>query len=203
MIPKLFTSNSNPIRHRHIVKKIVKTSPQHLFGIVTDVDAYKSFLPFCKSSEILRRSNCGTMFDASLKIGVSNLPPLNVIEEEYVSRVKYYHENHNGSNIWVVNAKSIRSNLFHSLSSSWHLTQYNSVSKDELGKKTNGNNDEGLILDENGNIDPSYLYTSVRFEVEMSVFDPIISTALDKVLENVANQQIAAFERRCKDIPMY
>ncbi|GFH58791.1 hypothetical protein CTEN210_15267 [Chaetoceros tenuissimus] len=203
MIPKIFTSNSNPIRHRHIVNKIVKTSPQHLFGIVTDVDAYKSFLPFCKSSEILRRSNCGTMFDASLKIGVSNLPPLNVIEEEYVSRVKYHQENRNGSNVWIVNANSIRSNLFHSLSSSWQLTEYNSFSKDNLGEETNGNNDEGLFLNDNGNMDPSCLYTLVKFEVEMSVSDPIISTALDKVLENVANQQVAAFERRCKDIPMY
>lgn len=43
--------------------------------------------------------------------------------------------------------------------------------------------------------------TKVKFEVEMSVADPIISVAVERILENVAIQQIEAFERRCREIP--
>jgi hypothetical protein len=52
----------------------------------------------------------------------------------------------------------------------------------------------------NGGVD-TILYTKVQFEVEMSVIDPLISTALDQVLESVALQQMEAFEKRCKLVP--
>lgn len=184
MIPKIFRSSANPVQHRHVVNKILAISPQHLYSIVTDVDSYKLFLPFCNSSKILRRSNCGTQFDASLTIGVSNLPPLNAIEEEYVSRVRHVQQvSSDGRDEWIVEAKSIRSNLFHGLSSSWHLTTY-----------THGLADKDCANDE-------MKMTKVKFEVEMSVADPIISVAVERILENVAIQQIEAFERRCRDIP--
>ena len=43
--------------------------------------------------------------------------------------------------------------------------------------------------------------TNVEFEVEISVSDPIITLALDGSLGQVAKQQVAAFEKRCLDIP--
>jgi len=44
-------------------------------------------------------------------------------------------------------------------------------------------------------------WTNVEFQVEISVADPIIVAALDRVLESVAIQQVAAFEKRCSEIP--
>jgi len=196
MIPKIFSSGANPVRHRHVVSKIVATSPQHLYDIVIDVDSYKYFLPFCKSSQILRRSDCGTLFDASLKIGVSNLPPLNAIEEEYVSRVRHVQQvsRNDGKDEWIIEANSIRSNLFHGLSSSWQITL---LDKDVLLVRDRDGPTTSTSLDgKNGKI-----MTKVKFEVEISVADPIISVALENILESVAIQQMEAFEKRCKEIP--
>ena len=189
MIRKIFSASANPVRHRHVVNKIVATTPQHLYNIVIDVDSYKHFLPFCKSSQILRKSDCGTLFDASLTIGVSNLPPLNAIEEEYVSRVRHIQQvSPNGKDEWIIEANSIRSNLFHGLSSSWQIT---SLDKDAFvgDRPTSLGGEHGKQM------------TKVKFEVEMSVADPIISVALKKILESVAIQQMEAFEKRCKEIP--
>jgi coenzyme Q-binding protein COQ10 len=195
MIPRIFSSNSNPVLKRHIVNKVVAIAPQHLFDVVTDVDSYKHFLPFCKSSQILRSSDCGTFFDASLKIGVSDLPPLNSIEEEYVSRVKHMRrQTSDGTPEWIVEAKSIKSNLFHGLSSSWRLSEGESSNTrtsltDPVDKTIENIVGNGQSL------------TNVEFQVEMSVTDPLMAAALDQVLESVALQQVAAFEQRCRDIP--
>jgi coenzyme Q-binding protein COQ10 len=164
------------------VNKILATTPQHLYDIVIDVDSYKHFLPFCKSSQILRKSDCGTLFDASLTIGVSNL-----LEEEYVSRVRHVSPK-NGKDEWIIEANSMRSKLFHGLSSSWHIT---SLNKDTLvgDMPTSLGGEHGKTM------------AKVKFEVEMSVADPILSVALKKILESVAIRQMEAFEKRCKEIP--
>jgi Oligoketide cyclase/lipid transport protein len=203
MIPSIFLSKtaSHPIRHRHVVKKILDTSPQHLYNIVIDVDSYRDFLPFCKSSRILRRSNCGEMFDASLKIGVSDIPPLNALEEEYISRVRHVQlvSPLDGRNEWIVEAKSIKSNLFHGLSSCWKLTQINTEDIEMKHSYPLSHPKDDPKRDGTVNI----YTTKVEFEVEISVLDPFISTALDQVLEGVALQQMEAFEKRCKLVPEY
>lgn len=189
IIPK-FLRNNNPITKRHVVKKIVKTRPQHLFSIVTDVDSYRNFLPFCKDSKVLRRSDCGTMFDASLVVGISDIPPFDRLEEQYISRVtqKHIQSKEDGNKEWIVEAQSIRSHLFDSLSSRWRITEYIDT--------TNSNH-----LNERETKDELNIFSNVEFEVEISVADPIVIAALDHVLEGVAEQQVVAFERQCEDRP--
>ena len=172
------------------MNKILATTPQHLYDIVIDVDSYKHFLPFCKSSQILRKSDCGTLFDASLTIGFNIFPPLNAINEAYVSRVRHVQQvsPKNGKDEWIIEANSMRSKLFHGLSSSWHIT---SLNKDTLvgDMPTSLGGEHGKTM------------AKVKFEVEMSVADPILSVALKKILESVAIRQMEAFEKRCKEIP--
>ena len=43
--------------------------------------------------------------------------------------------------------------------------------------------------------------TSVDFRVEMTVSDPITIAVLDRVLYNVAESQVNAFEKRCRELP--
>jgi coenzyme Q-binding protein COQ10 len=201
MIPRILNPNSKPSLKKHVVNKLVEIAPQHLFSVVTDVNSYKYFLPFCKASQILRRSDCGTMFDASLKIGVSDMPPLNSIEEEYVSRVKYFQQlSSSGKREWIVEAKSIKSNLFQGLNSSWKLSDVTAMQSPHHGNVTNSFDTNGTVEDKLTEAAP---LTNVKFEVEMSVTDPIIAVALDQVLESVALQQIEAFEKRCRDIPFH
>ena len=178
----------------YVEKRVLRTSPMHLLNIISDVDSYSQFLPQCTHSRILRRSNCGTMFDATLTVG---LPPL--LSEEYVSRVKVDKEE------MTVEARSIRSSLFDSLKSRWKLR---SVSTSQAQKKelSRGRNDLSDITlgNLNSDIDGSETepeYCDVEFEVEIKASNPLIVGTLDKVLEEVAGKQVAAFERRCAQIP--
>lgn len=191
-LQNIVRSSSKPIKKGHIVRKLVATPPEHLFSIVNDVDAYQKFLPFCKSSKILRKSSCETQFDASLRVGVSDLPPLNAIEEEYISRVKLEKKNTNGCKEWIVEAKSIRSTLFHGLRSKWNLREVEDPNIHTGMSRTSTKCAESTTTP----------WTEVEFYVEMTVSDPILATALDQVLESVANQQIEAFEKRCLETPI-
>lgn len=212
------SSSQKPLQHRHTIQKIVKTCPQHLYNIVTDVDSYRDFLPFCKSSRILRRSNCGTMFDASLRIGVSDIPPLNGMEEEYVSRVRHIvrplSDDRTAANggsddsrkEWIVEAKSIKSHLFHSLNSCWKLTPIEYNPKEEVHDENNPQRyhyHQGQEVQRAQDSMASVHHTHVEFEVDIRVTDPFLSMALSQVLESVALQQMQAFEQRCKAVPFH
>lgn len=143
------------------------------------------------------------MFDASLQIGFGQNEFM--FQEEYVSRVtkkirKIEHEddNYDGDLLeWIVIAKSIKSTLFNNLNSSWKLTK---VSKEGHGGSVIPN----LINHDESALPPKQSFdviTNVEFEVEINVSNPIISTALDVSLEEVAKQQVAAFEKRCYEVP--
>eukprot|EP00544_Gedaniella_sp_CCMP2646_P013867 CAMPEP_0202499912 /NCGR_PEP_ID=MMETSP1361-20130828/31392_1 /ASSEMBLY_ACC=CAM_ASM_000849 /TAXON_ID=210615 /ORGANISM="Staurosira complex sp., Strain CCMP2646" /LENGTH=162 /DNA_ID=CAMNT_0049132217 /DNA_START=54 /DNA_END=538 /DNA_ORIENTATION=- len=150
------------VTKRHIERKILRTSPLHLFQIINNVDAYSEFLPLCTHSKVLKKLKGGRQYEAALTVG---LPPL--FTEKYVSRVFADPE------ALTVQAKSVESTLFESLDSKWKL------------KAVDSNED----------------LCDVHFEVEMSVSNPVIVNALDQVLEQVAGRQVAAFEKRCQEIP--
>lgn len=207
-ISKIIPSSQKIVTKRHTVKQILVVPPRHLYNIIIDVNSYSEFLPFCKTSQILRTSDCGTMFDASLQIGFgsSGSDGGNMFQEEYISRVtkkiqrmeEQQGSKNNNSLEWVVKAKSIRSTLFHGLNSSWRLTE--SKSGNNGGHHQHDEVPKLLEVDENTSSSIEYLHTKVEFEVEISVSNPLIAAALDGSLENVAKQQVAAFEKRCFDI---
>jgi len=170
---------------RHAERKILRVDPNELFNIITDVDKYSQFLPLCTHSKILRRSDCGTTFDATLTVG---LPPL--LSEDYVSRVKV------DEDAMTVNAKSIRSQKFDSLRSSWRLRKVPSGG----GGTANGDDDRNSSEADAKSKSPNKMWCDVEFEVEMTVSDPIIVATLDKVLQGVAGNQMEAFRRRCAEI---
>eukprot|EP00566_Odontella_aurita_P023163 CAMPEP_0113579630 /NCGR_PEP_ID=MMETSP0015_2-20120614/30180_1 /TAXON_ID=2838 /ORGANISM="Odontella" /LENGTH=127 /DNA_ID=CAMNT_0000483641 /DNA_START=147 /DNA_END=527 /DNA_ORIENTATION=+ /assembly_acc=CAM_ASM_000160 len=120
------------------------------------------------------------MYDASLTVG---LPPM--FSEEYVSRVTINKDD------MTVEARSIRSSAFESLKSSWKL-------RPVLEEDTNCIDSADRFVKSNEMSDSKW--SDVEFSVEMSVSDPIIVAALDKVMEEVAGRQISAFEKRCEDV---
>ena len=182
ILPNLMEATS-PIIKRHMEHRILKTHPKHLFQIIIDVDLYHQFLPLCTKSKILRHSNCGTMFDATLSVGLNP-----TLSEEYVSRVRLDKE------CLTVESKSIKSSVIESLSSRWKLKE---VSPMDLDLALQEQNDATLGCA----IDESTKWSEVQFEVEMSVRDPIMKLALDQVWEDVARGQMNAFERRCQELP--
>ena len=124
--------------------------------------------------------------DAVLRVGLPGLMEgggnnsnTSLLEERYVSRVRMIPANDTNP-VWTVEAKSIQSNLFDSLKSRWVIKHTPAPSPD--------------ITKNN---------CSVNFEVEIQVSNPLISFALDRVLKDVANAQVDAFEKRCRAVPFY
>jgi len=134
------------------------------------------------------------MFDAALTVG---LPPL--LSEEYVSRVKVDTET------MTVEARSIRSSLFDSLKSRWKLRPVPASraqqKESRRGVISLGNVASKILNSDNDQSKTEHEYCDVEFEVVIQASNPLIVGTLDKVLEEVAGTQVAAFERRCSQIP--
>ena len=197
--------------HKHTHQTTLNNiHPQHLYQIINNVDEYYSFLPYCNESKILQTSNCGTMYDAVLKVGLPSSSSLlpgsssSLLEERYVSRVKMIPPSTKDSNtkqpIWVVEAKSIQSQLFDSLKSRWELSiadDTNQSSSIDQQQQYINNNDSRV---DTNNVQSTATSCNVNFEVEIQVSNPLISFTLNQVLKDVAKKQVDAFEKRCIDI---
>ena len=106
----------SPTTKRHIERRILITDAMHLYRIIKDVDRYQEFIPLCSHSKVLRRSDDGRYFDATLTVGY---PPL--FTESYISRVHADLEN------LAVTAESIKSNHIDSLKSKFALKNVSSL----------------------------------------------------------------------------
>jgi len=150
------------------------------------------------------------MYDAVLTVGFSlpssSLLPgasSSLLEERYISRVKMIPPSTKDSNtkqpIWIVEAKSIQSQLFDSLKSRWQLsivddnTQSGSIDQRQYTNNVNSQYDTS-------NVPSTIASCNVNFEVEIQVSNPLISFTLNQVLKDVARKQVDAFEKRCNDI---
>jgi coenzyme Q-binding protein COQ10 len=161
----------SPVTKLHVERKVLHNRHAwHLFRIIQDVDAYSSFLPFCRHSKVIRRHDDNRfsrtlphVFDATLTVGT---PPPLTFQETYVSRVTVHPQT------LTIESKSIQSKLFDSLRSQWIL------------KDCPHSTDTGGVA------------TDVQCQVEITVSDPIMATTLDSFLQQVAKRQIEAFEMR-------
>ncbi|KAL9179947.1 hypothetical protein ACHAXT_007917 [Thalassiosira profunda] len=164
--------------HRHVHRSVLRqVHPRHLYQIINDVDQYQHFLPYCQESRILQRSPDGTMYDAVLRVGLPGLSNLPVPEERYVSRVRMLPAD-DGRPEWTVEAKSIQSQLFDSLSSRWELSLADGANGEEADEQAT-----------------EAASCQVNFEVELRVSNPLISLTLDQVLKDVARAQVDAHIR--------
>ena len=168
--------------HRHNHQSVLnQIHPKHLYQIINNVDEYQNFLPYCKESKILQVSSCKTMMDAVLRVGLpfGSSKSLASMEERYVSRVRMIppslDEEMTNEQVWIVEAKSIQSKLFDSLRSRWRLSL---ASREQ----------------------PTDVSCNVSFDVEITISNPVISFTLDKVLKDVAETQVQAFEKRCRNV---
>ena len=181
-----------PVQKYIRVQKQLDVNVHQLFRIITDVDRYSQFVPYCTHSQVLRRrheplpqqqkedSNLDDddlldsdgnrnkqqqqqqHFEATLTVGM----PL-VASETYVSSVVA------DRGTMTITSTSIESQRMDSLRSRWILQD----------------------------LSDSAVYTAdkchVDLQVELVVRDPVIVTVLDQFMEQVSHQQVEAFRRRC------
>jgi len=170
-------------------RKILPYSQRQLYGVVSDVDSYGHFLPFCKRSRVLtpRVYNHPTnkdayTVDAELAIGFGP------VEESYISKVTCVP-------FESVEAVS-QSRLFKNLTMVWSF-QYASrtsphpsnqpvpAASPSLGSATNTPDDGPTLL----NVDLSYSFSNA-----------LHATLAGKVFDGVSKEIVEAFERRCLEV---
>jgi ribosome-associated toxin RatA of RatAB toxin-antitoxin module len=200
---------------RHVERRIVPgISAQRLFEVVLDVNAYQTFLPYCRHSQIDKQL-AADAFRATLTVGI---PP--VLVETYTSHVAYHRrpsktpcenaapttastdDNNEDHPVFTVTTRSVESHYIESLWSRWKLQDVRPT-KNTAGEATNDVSTVPATSatstgGSNSPSDPSNEACRVEFEVEMQVRDPIIAAALDQLLPKVAVQQVDAFIQRSK-----
>jgi ribosome-associated toxin RatA of RatAB toxin-antitoxin module len=92
---------------KHFERKLIKQSVATLYEVVSDVNRYHEFVPWCKSSRVITRS--GQSMTAELEVG------FNVFAEKYVSKVEAVEPT-------SVTAISSQTNLFEYLRTEWKFT---------------------------------------------------------------------------------
>ena len=96
--------NSSKIHHE---RRLLKFTPEHVYSVISDVQSYNKFVPWCKKSDILRSTSSG--FEAELTIGFGPF------EEKYISNVTTI-------NPISVKAISTQTTLLEYLRTDWTIT---------------------------------------------------------------------------------
>lgn len=92
---------------KHHERRLIKFPAEHIFNIVSDVNQYKHFVPWCKGSRVITATE--NSMDAELKVGFGYL------NEKYMSKVTMQRP-------LVVTAISTQTNLFEYLKTEWKFS---------------------------------------------------------------------------------
>ena len=66
---------------KHVDKKILPHTPEQMFALVSDVEKYPEFLPWCIATRIKKREDGGTVLTADMVIGFK------MVREKFTSQV--------------------------------------------------------------------------------------------------------------------
>lgn len=191
------TASSAARGTRFSARKIVKgLTRRALYDVVRDVGAYCEFVPFCKGSRVTPRETWRARardedaetadgreyFEADLEIGFT------VFNEKYTSAVTCEAPR-------MVQARSVKSGLFENMTTTWRFTPLDGDEdeEDEDGR-AKGDDAKAREVTDGGVI--------VDFEIDFQVRDPMHAAAVSMVFDDVANSQINAFEKRCKQLAL-
>ena len=106
---KKFESSSSK---KHYERKKLNFPTHHIYNVISDVNSYDKFVPWCKESVITSKS-CDSKFIANLKIGYGPF------QETYTSSVKLIFD---PDNISSIKATSIHTNLLEFLETEWTIS---------------------------------------------------------------------------------
>eukprot|EP01132_Coremiostelium_polycephalum_P001419 gene1419-1791_t len=97
--------NKSPPPVKKQISRVLRFKPEQVYKVISNVQLYKTFLPFCIESRVVKvvNQNC---FEAELTVGSG------AIKESYLSRVTHQ------SPVFV-ESTAINSSLFYHLTSKW------------------------------------------------------------------------------------
>ncbi|KAG8903073.1 hypothetical protein FRB99_003779 [Tulasnella sp. 403] len=179
--------SGNDVPHSYHERKIMPYSQRELYRLVSDVDSYHRFLPFCKRSRVLSSLPSGSdtnvspyTVDAELTVGFL------AFEESYVSKVTC-------TPFEKVEAIG-SSNLFKTLTTTWRFQPASATSPHPTKEGIATKKTDGLSSDTDSG--PTLLSINLSY----AFANPIHASLASKVFEGVSKQMVEAFERRCIEV---
>eukprot|EP01031_Cornospumella_fuschlensis_P028334 gene28334-34210_t len=106
-VRKRFFFQQTPHMKRHHERKLIKYPPELLYEVVSDVDKYHEFVPWCQKSKVLSKNN--ESMSAELTVGFK------YFTEKYISQVQLKPDK-------FVSACSTQTNLFEYLKTEWKFS---------------------------------------------------------------------------------
>lgn len=150
---------------------VLPYTPKELYSIVSDVDSYHHFLPYCLGSRVIgpsdsprakeNRQNASSIVDAELTIGFS------AFRESYVSEVSMR------PNEWVL-AHAKPSPLFQELHTAWHFRPLPAGA--------------------------SIPRTEVTFTLAFAFSSPFYAAVAGQVFEKLSSSMLEAFQQRARSV---
>ncbi|PVZ98072.1 hypothetical protein BB558_005935 [Smittium angustum] len=187
-------------------KMILPYSQEQLYNVVSDVDNYKNFVPWCIDSsvfletkkEILGQNGKVSQVQAALKIGFKQF------SEKYTSTVEMHEHS-------KVSSTSIDSLLFKKLISTWTFTPVENTNVNDNTKNLENSGPERKSflpinpviqkqIEQCPDIQKPELGTWVIFEIEFEFRSAIYSYTSKLFFDQVCKKMIGAFTARCSKL---
>jgi len=169
-------------------RKILPYSQKQLYELITDIDSYHRFVPFCTSSKVLRTSNESTRIDASrdgpsLKKKARLTVGFLAFSESYDSLVtcRPY------SSVEAVACSDTP--LFNALNTTWRFQPASPSSPHPSTIRTPYHND---VRDEGP--------TLVSIDLQYSFTTSLYASVSAAFFKQVSQMMVSAFEKRCVEV---
>jgi ribosome-associated toxin RatA of RatAB toxin-antitoxin module len=185
----------SPVTKRRVEHQVLKnTHIHHLFQIIQDVDQYSRYVDLRneKRSVSCRSHPFIVVFDAHRFLPLCSYSQIIKSSTKTLFDGRRYFEATLTVGIPPVLQETYVSAVY------IHPQLFTVETKSLNGQKFDALQSFWQLKDAPGSDGPQ---TEVHFTVEMTVSDPLIAGALDRVLESVAKQQVQAFAQRCQEIP--
>ncbi|EPS98783.1 hypothetical protein FOMPIDRAFT_1125749 [Fomitopsis schrenkii] len=177
-------NGSDSAQQTYNERKILPYQPSQLYNVVTDVDSYPEFLPFCASARVLSRVPASAdkplTMQAEMSVGFLSL------KESYISDVIC----RPNQSVEVTAASSTP--LFRTLKTVWQFQPANSPHPSS-GFPLSGPSSVGTSQETGGDNGP----TLVTLDLAFSFANPVHAAVSSAFFGQVSRVMVKAFEERC------
>ncbi|KAK6354299.1 hypothetical protein TWF730_008710 [Orbilia blumenaviensis] len=163
-------------RQRFTATRTLAHPPSKLFTLISDINSYSSFVPFCLSSTVTSVSPPPESYPttADLRVGWGGF------DETFTSRVKC--EKFTGKEGGLVEADATQNGIFEVLKATWVINNHdNKGSSSETRRDGDGE-------------------SKVDLEIEYKFANPLYAVMSEAVMPTVAGKIIEAFEGRVEKV---
>ena len=183
-------------------KRLVGYSRKQMHSIVSDVDSYSQFVPWCVDSIILARDDPSSDDDDVVVMTAELAAGFYGLNERYCSTVRLYNDEYR------ITASASNTRVFKTLVNEWHFVLPDSLecpseSTDTLVVEEPAKKDEestGAEIESTKGDEDEFDCCIINFHVAFDFHSVLFSQVSRMFLDEVGKMMIKAFEKRAFDL---